>query len=594
MSTLNVDRMTPSGEVPAPQPQASPRYWPAVAIVAAFWVFHFALKPIELTMFQRFVTRMIGMAVLLLLFLVWWLTNGRVSRSNRWLAVGAMFGVFALMGFVTDKTLNHFGLLFSALPFVLTAWAVWLLASRHLSQHVQRVGFVAAMVVSFGFFALVRWDGLNGAQEAALNWRWSPTAEQRFLAERAAKGDSAQAEKTPVARTLSLKPGDWPEFRGGRRDSQVHGVRLSNNWEKSPPPLVWKQRVGPGWSSVCIVDDVLFTQEQRGEAEVTVCYEAATGHEIWMHTDSTRFFEALSGAGPRSTPTFADGKLFTFGATGKLDCLDAATGKLLWSHDLVAETKAAVPQWGFSDSPLVVDDMVVVFAGGEGDKGLMAYRIDTGDMAWSAPSGKQSYSSPQLLTLGGKRQVLMLSEQSLKAVDPATGAALWELENDDKIATPIVQPQKVGEHELLAAWGEGMSLLEVQEADGKWSVTRRWTSKGIKPSFNDVVVHDGFIYGFDDGIFCCVELANGKRRWKRGRYGFGQVLLLADEPVLLVISEKGEAVLVEPNPEKLVELGRFQAITGKTWNHPVVAHGRLYARNDEELACYDLTGGALR
>jgi outer membrane protein assembly factor BamB len=242
----------------------------------------------------------------------------------------------------------------------------------------------------------------------------------------------------------------------------------------------------------------------------------------------------------------------------------------------------------------VVDDLVIAFAGGEGDKGLLAYRIATGDLVWSVPAGKQSYSSPQLLMLGGKRQVLMLSEQSLQAVEPGTGRTLWELENDDKIATPIVQPQKVGEHELLAPWGEGMSLLDVHETDAKWSVSRRWTSKDLKPSFNDVVVHDGFIYGFNDGIFCCVDLANGKRKWKRGRYGFGQVLLLVDQPALLVLSEKGEAVLVEPNPEKLVELGRFQAITGKTWNHPVIAHGRLYARNDEELACYDLTGGMTR
>ena len=155
----------------------------------------------------------------------------------------------------------------------------------------------------------------------------------------------------------------------------------------------------------------------------------------------------------------------------------------------------------------------------------------------------------------------------------------------------MLQPHRLNDHEILIPWDPGIARIEVKNDGGKWTTAERWNSNRLKPDFNDFVVHDGHIYGLDDGILCCVDLADGKRLWKKGRYGHGQILLLADQGAILVLGESGEAILVAANPKGLEELGRFQAIEGKTWNHPVIAHGRLYVRNAEEMACYELNSG---
>jgi hypothetical protein len=177
------------------------------------------------------------------------------------------------------------------------------------------------------------------------------------------------------------------------------------------------------------------------------------------------------------------------------------------------------------------------------------------------------------------------------AVDPATGAVLWEHAVPVPPSAPrSIQPHAIGSAQVLIASETdlGTALLDVTRDGSTWSATQRWASMNLKPSFNDFIVHNGHIYGFDGSIFCCVDLATGQRRWKDGRYGHGQALLLADQGLLLVASETGDAVLLAADPERHRELGRFHAIDGKTWNHPVLAHGRLYVRNAEEMACYEL------
>jgi outer membrane protein assembly factor BamB len=150
----------------------------------------------------------------------------------------------------------------------------------------------------------------------------------------------------------------------------------------------------------------------------------------------------------------------------------------------------------------------------------------------------------------------------------------------------------VGNGQFVIHTAAGIALVRgAKQADGKYAITQLWESTKLKPSLNDFVVQDGAIYGFDDGIFCCLDLKTGKRLWKAGRYGHGQVLLLADQKLLLIVSETGEVVLVAANSERHEEIARFQAISGKTWNHPIVAHGRLYVRNAEEMACFELSTG---
>jgi outer membrane protein assembly factor BamB len=574
-----------------PRLSASLRLWPAVALVAVFWALQVVVGRLELPYFYRFLYGMAAPALLVLLFNVWWWTRRRIRLAER------LYGFLLVVGGLAVTPLCHpsiglFGLLMTGLPVVLTAWTLWMLLAKTASLPGERLGSVVVVLLAWAAFALVRIDGLDADLRADLRWRWSPSAEGMFLAEKA----NATADGTPAAPVAAWAPtltaDDWPGFRGPNRDGVIRGTAVATDWGTNPPRLVWRHRVGPAWSSVIVVGDRLFTQEQRGEQEAVVCYDAATGKQLWVHEDPARFSEAVSGVGPRATPTFDGGRIYALGATGLLNCLDAATGKRYWSHDLTADAGAKVPMWGFSSSPLVVNGVVVVFGDAEGRDSLLAYRADTGEPAWSVPPGAASYSSPQLATLAGRPQVLMLSDQGLTAVDPATGAVLWKHGAAMPGAPRTAQPHAVGETQLLVATltGPGVALVDVARSGDTWEVTPRWETTDLKPEFPDLVVHQGHAYGFDLSVFCCLDLATGKRRWKGGRYGRGQVMLLPDQSLLLVLSEKGEAVLLAADPERHRELGRFQAVEGKTWNHPVICRGRLYVRNAEEMACYDVSG----
>lgn len=578
-----------------------PRVWPAVILIAGYWALQFTVGWLDLGFTAGFFTKFIASMALGPLFLLWLLFFSRVPVRERLLGLAAIVTVGVAATAACDSSLRPIGLLFFAVPFLLTGWTLWLTITGGFAPAVQRAGIVLLLLGVGVYFSLLRMDGVYGDQHVDLSWRWSPTAEQRFLAERSQATAPALADAKTTASTeaaaaveppsepLALAEGDWPGFRGPQRDGAASGVSIEADWTAAPPKLVWKHAVGPAWSSVAVVGNRLFTQEQRGEMEAVVCLDAATGREIWAHEDAARFAEPVAGAGPRATPTFDAGRLYTFGAKGQLNCLDAGTGKVYWSRDVAADSKVEVPMWGFSSSPLVSDGVVVVCAGDNKAKGvLLAYQAADGEPAWTAPTGKFSYSSPHLATIGGQPQLLFLSELGLAALDPKTGKVLWDHAASGS-GWRAVQPHPADDGSILLGSEDiGLLLLDVKRSDDAWAAAERWTSKSMKPSYNDFVVHKGYVYGFDGGVFSCVDLASGKRQWKGGRYGHGQVLLLADQELLLVLSETGEIVLLAANPQKLTELSRVQAIAGKTWNHPVVAHGRLYVRNNEEMACFDV------
>jgi outer membrane protein assembly factor BamB len=564
---------------PAPSP-AAVRVWPAVALAVIYWVFQFIVAQSDISVFPRFMSKTIASLAFLLLFIILWLSNGTLKGRTRLLGFALFIGALPLGIAVAHRSYDAVSFLMTTVPYVLTTWAAWLLLARRFGT-TPVAGLAVAILAPIGAVDLLRWEGVDGRLVSTVSWRWSATPEQLFL--------TSKATAAPVERSTkpwTLRAGDWPEFRGTLRDGAARGVRIAGNWKESPPEQVWKQSVGPGWSSVIVVDGFLVTQEQRGEWEAVVCYEAGTGKEVWVRLDPARFSEGISGAGPRATPTFRDGRLYAFGANGLLLCLDAASGKLLWSRDVAREASAPIPQWGYSASPLVVDGKVIVFAGGA--KSSAAFDAATGVPVWSREGGKDSYSSAHLVPIRGKPQIVMQDSKRMVGLAVADGAILWERANLTPSLIPMLQPHPLEDGSLLASSGQDLALLDLKEDAGAWKIAERWTSSRFRPNFDDFVVHEGHVYGLDDGILSCVDVKTGARVWKKGRYGSGQVLLIPDQGALIVLSEKGELALIDARPQEPGEEFRFQAIEGKTWNHPVLAQDRLYVRNSVEMACYRL------
>jgi outer membrane protein assembly factor BamB len=348
---------------------------------------------------------------------------------------------------------------------------------------------------------------------------------------------------------------------------------------------LWRRPIGPAWSSFAVQGDIAYTQEQRGEDEMVVAYRVSTGEPVWQHRDPVRFWESNGGAGPRGTPTLHGGRVYTMGAKGLVNALDAATGALVWKRDAVQETGKTIPDWGIASSPLVVDDVVIVAVAGR----LAAYDAATGASRWMGQDGGGGYSSPHLAVIDGVPQVILLRGARTISVNPGDGALLWE--HTWEPAVSIVQPALVEGHDILVASGDamggmGIRRLTLKHEGGAWRAEERWTSRGLKPYFNDLVVHNGYAFGFDGSILSCIDLADGARKWKGGRYGHGQMMLLADQDLLLILSEDGELALVKAAPDRFTEVARMRALEGKTWNHPALVGGTLLVRNGEEMAAY--------
>ena len=345
---------------------------------------------------------------------------------------------------------------------------------------------------------------------------------------------------------------------------------------------------GPGWGSFAVHGDLLFTQEQRGDDEIVSCYDLTTGAPVWSHADPARFWESNAGAGPRGTPTLHLGRVYTFGGTGILNALDARNGSVVWSRNAAADTAKKTPVWGFASSPIVVGEMLIVATSGV----LAAYDLGTGEPRWIGPKGGWGYSSPHLATIAGVAQIVLLNGAGAMSVAPADGRLLWD---HPWKSDAIVQPIVLAGGDVLIGSGSGIGVkvgvrrVAIAHGPAGWTTEERWTSNRLKPYFNDFVVHQGHAYGFDGSTLACIDLKDGERKWKGGRYGSGQLVLLPDQDLLLVLSEQGGLALVRAAPGAFIELARFPAaLEGKTWNHPVLAGAVLLVRNDREMVAFRL------
>jgi outer membrane protein assembly factor BamB len=403
-----------------------------------------------------------------------------------------------------------------------------------------------------------------------------------------ASGQDANHTTAPAASTSSSSRNYWTNFRGANRDGRYEEGAVKVNWPAGGLKPMWKQPVGGGFSSFVVADGAAFTLEQRRAQEVVVAYNVETGRELWTHGWNAEFSPDNTGDGPRSTPTWDAGRLYALGAEGELRVLDAKTGKLFWQKNILSDNGASNIQWGMAASPLVVDDKVLMLAGGTNGKGVVAYNKMTGARVWASLNDRASYTSPMLVTLSGKRQVLVVTASRLAGLDPADGAVLWSHPWDVSSGINVSQPLVVGANRFFisAGYGKGAALVEVAGGGRSFTTKAVWENINLKTKFNSPVVHDGHVYGLDEGILTCVDLATGERKWKGGRYGYGQVLLASNH--LIVTTDAGEIVLVKADPAGYAEVTKFSALTGKTWNVPALANGRLLVRNGSEMAAYNL------
>jgi outer membrane protein assembly factor BamB len=513
---------------------------------------------------------------------IWWAFFSRAAVLERLGAIALIIISLDLTSRFIDKSIatGNMGLMFIivSVPVMSLAFVAWAAVTRGLATVIRRATMVIIILIASGSWVLFRSDGMSSHLQYDIKWRWAKTEEEKLLKQ--------SANEVMATGALSEAGAVWPGFRGANRDGIIHNMKISTDWKASPPKELWRRPVGPGCSSFAARGELLYTQEQRGDNEVVSCYNTVTGKAVWIHSDKARFWDSHAGAGPRSTPTLDNGRVYTLGATGILNVLDERNGNVVWSLNAAKDAGVKIPGWGYTSSPLLADSSVIVSIAGR----IIAYDIADGKLRWSGPDGGESYSSPHLLTIDGVRQILFMSKTSVTSYSPADGRELWKV---PITGSPIIQPAQVTESDILIGdpgetGGNGMLLITINNGSDGWKIKKQWTSTGMKPYFNDFIIHKGHAYGFDGLSLACIDIRDGKRLWRGGRYG-GQIILLADQDLIIVLTEKGDLALVEAIPDRFSELARVAAIKGKTWNHPVLAGDIMLVRNSQEMAAFRLS-----
>ena len=500
----------------------------------------------------------------------------RIQKPIRWwllFVIVALAIISLLIIQISDAGHRQDKVLWTTLVVIITTGlgVLWLLGFSRLEWRRKLLTLIVVILVGSLTGIAFRFKGFSGDLIPTFEWRWrgEPTTFR---------------QDTGETSTLQTAATDYPQFLGRHRNGVVTGIELNRDWDTYPPKLVWQRPMGAGWSGFAVVGDSAITQEQEGDWERVVCYDLYTGEVKWSHKDRARYSSPPAGLGPRATPTISGNRVYTVGATGILNCLDFQTGDQLWTADTFEENNAEPPPWGVSVSPLVFDELVIVSAGG-----AVAYHKDTGEIVWTGYRIQSGYSSPFVTTLLGTEQIVLFNQGLITAHEPLTGELLWKQPWVESYAECVAQPVPISDNILLAStgYGAGAKLYQFsRNPTGEFDVSIVWETINLKAKFTNIIYYEGYLYGLDDGIFACINPEDGTRQWKRGRYRHGQTLRVSD--ILLVTTESGDVVLVEPNPERHIEYGRFKALTGKTWNTPALAGDYLLVRNSSEAACYQL------
>lgn len=577
---------SPTPSVPNYKPL---RMWPALVLMAVIILCRYVPPLIEGASSQYWYVPIFFPMIASALILIWWLAGSRSTGREKLIGFfGFILAMIAIV-FLSHPSMRSVISTYLTLPLGVIGFGLGAYFCRQ-KQPMPRVrGVLLGAVLAMSLTLFLRSQGVTGDYAFELESRWSATPGAEAWTSTGAATPAAKTPDAAAAIDAAVASAEWPGFRGGDRMGRAKAPKLATDWTANPPKLLWKKPVGAGWSSFAVAGAYAFTQEQRGEHEVVACYEVATGNEVWIQQRQARFDEPMGGPGPRATPTLADGAVFTASASGMLQRLKAGTGEVVWQQDFGSLAGREAPMWGYSSSPLVTQSLVIVYAGGAGDKGLMAFDAATGAPRWSVPSGPDSYSSPQLSKVLGEDTLLMLSNDGLRLLDPATGKVRlnYEWKFDGYRA---LQPTVIGEDIVLlpTPMSEGTRAIRISKKDGQLAAEELWTSKHMKTDFAELIAHKGSIYGIDGSMFSCIDLKTGTRQWKDGRYGKGEAVLIESSDQILISAEDGRVALLQADPAAHKELTSFRALKGKTWNHPVLIGDKLILRNGSEAACYQL------
>lgn len=391
----------------------------------------------------------------------------------------------------------------------------------------------------------------------------------------------------------------WAQFLGPRRDGVSRETGLNTDWQAKKPPVVWKVALGSGYTSVAAVGDRLYTMTQRGKRDIAVCLDAANGKELWTfdaapsYTDTQR-----QGSGPRSTPTYDRGRLYCLLPMGELFCLSAKDGSQVWKSNIFEATGAKnragdFYYWGMAGSPLVEGDLVIVQPGGTKGNSLAAFQRDNGKLAWSSGDDPPGYSSPIAITVAGRRMIVSFTAQAALAVDPANGKTLWRYALGNKFDCNCATPLWNGELLFVSsAYRTGCAALQISRDGDKVVMKEKWNNQNLQNQFTTSVILKDRIYGCHGDLgavfFRCLDLATGEVKWEDRRPG--KCSVLAFDGHLICVHERGTVRLIEANPDKYVPKGEIDGLmTYKAWATPALLKGRLYLRDEKNLACVDLS-----
>lgn len=384
---------------------------------------------------------------------------------------------------------------------------------------------------------------------------------------------------------------DWPQWRGPNRDGISKETGILKSWPENGPTVLWRNQIGEGYSAMAVANDKLFTMWTVGKKEVLFCLNEATGEEIWRHEIGSYFFND-QGGGPRACPTVDGNLVYAAGARGNLKAVDVNSGKLVWERDLVSEYGARIPRWGYSSSPLVEGNMLMIENGGKSDHAYLAFNKKNGELVWHSHTDKPGYSSPLAITVNDQRQIVFFSASGLSGVTADKGRLLWEYpwttSYDANIAIPIfMPPNKIF---ISTNYGVGAAMVEIVEENGGFEARTAWKTRIMKNHFNSSILHDDHLYGFDNGILKCIEAETGEEKWKTR--GFQKGSLVFVDGHLIILGERGKLALAVADPNEYREVSAVQALTGKCWTMPTVSDGKLYLRNQREMICIDISGGS--